>query len=169
LVRFDEIPRPVYIVRVSFLSIDLAIERVQFAYPQIYYACHTRHERRRSTVEHVSTRDSEILVHLDRRVPMTLSELAAHMDLAASTLSEAVSHLEAHGYVHKAPVRDRRRVALLLTPKGVSAVRAASVLEGSRLKTMLMRLNAGERRRAIEGLALLADACRRSGKRSATA
>ena len=82
------------------------------------------------------------------------------MDLAASTLSEAISHLETQGYVQKTQARDRRRVALLLTPKGVSAVRAASVLEPSRVKTMLRRLTAGERRRAVEGLALLARACR---------
>jgi DNA-binding MarR family transcriptional regulator len=113
------------------VTIDQAVERLQFAYPQIYYACHTRHERRRSTDQHLSMRDSQILVHLDRRVPLTLGALAAHMDLAASTLSEAISHLESHGYVLKTQARDRRRVALLLTPKGVNAVRATSVLLAS--------------------------------------
>lgn len=143
------------------LTIDQAIERLQFAYPQIYYACHTRHERRRSTDEHLSMRDSEILVHLDRKVPMSLGALADHMDLASSTLSEAISHLEAHGYVQKTQARDRRQIALILTSKGVAAVRARSVLEAARVKAMLLRLTAPERRRAIDGVALLAEACRR--------
>jgi DNA-binding MarR family transcriptional regulator len=145
----------------THVTVDHAVERVQFAYPQIYYACHTRHERRRSTDEHLSMRDSEILVHLDRRVPLTLGALAAHMDLAASTLSEAISHLETHGYVLKTQARDRRRVALLLTPRGVAAVRATSVLEASRLRAILLRLSARDRVRAIDGLALLAGACLR--------
>lgn len=151
------------------VTIDQAIERLQFAYPQIYYACHTRHERRRSTDQHLSVRDSEILVHLDRRIPLTLGALAAHMDLAASTLSEAISHLETHGYVLKTQARDRRRVALLLTPKGVAAVRATSVLEAGRLRTVLLRLSAHERARATDGLSLLAGAClhRAPGKRGA--
>lgn len=146
------------------MTIDQAVERLQFAYPQIYYACHTRHERQRSTDQHLSMRDSQILVHLDRRVPLTLGALAAHLDLAASTLSEAISHLESHGYVLKTQARDRRRVALLLTPKGVNAVRASSVLERSRLRTLLLRLSANERVRAIGGLMLLAGACMRRAK-----
>ena len=151
------------------VTIDQAIERLQFAYPQIYYACHTRHERRRSTDQHLSMRDSEILIHLDRRMPLTLGALAGHMDLAASTLSEAISHLETHGYVLKTQGRDRRRVALLLTSKGVGAVRATSVLEAGRLRTVLLRMGARERARVIDGLSLLAGACRHRapGKRGA--
>ena len=94
------------------MTIAEAIERIQFAYPQIYYACHTRHARRRSTAHHVSGRDSEILVHLDRAAPTSLSALARHMDLSLSTLSEAITKLTAHGYVVKTPGRagDRRQV-----------------------------------------------------------
>ena len=46
------------------MTIDQAVERVQFAYPQIYFACHARHERTRSTARELSARDSQIL---DRR------------------------------------------------------------------------------------------------------
>ena len=145
-------------------SIDQAIERIQFAYPQIYHACHTRHERRRSTADHLSMRDSAILVHLDRDRPLTLGALAAHLGLAASTLSEAISRLEAHGFVQKTPEQDRRRMALRLTAKAVRTVRATSVLESSRLKAILLRLTTEERRRVTDGLALLADGCRRGAR-----
>jgi hypothetical protein len=42
-------------------ALDDAVERIQFAYPQIYHAFHTRHARRRSTAAHVSMRDGAIL------------------------------------------------------------------------------------------------------------
>lgn len=145
------------------MTFERAIERIQFCYPQVYYACHTRHDRRRSTAAHLSGRDSTILVHLDRRTPTTLSELARHLDLSRSTLSEAVAKLDALGYVVKArPAAggDRRQVGLALTRKGVAAVRASSVLEAGRLQGVLARLSPEERTAAVAGLELLARACR---------
>jgi DNA-binding MarR family transcriptional regulator len=144
------------------VTIDQAVERVQFCYPQVYYACHTRHERRRSSAFRLSARDSEILVHLDRAEAMTLSTLARHMDLARSTLSEAVTTLEALGYVAKSAAagRDRRHVGLVLTDKGVTAVRGSSVLEGARLRAAFGRLSERQRMAVVAGLDLLARAVR---------
>jgi DNA-binding MarR family transcriptional regulator len=144
------------------VTIDQAIERVQFSYPQVYYACHTRHERRRSSAVRLSPRDAEILVHLDRTAPTTLSELARHMDLARSTLSEAVTALEALGYVMKSDegVRDRRHIGVVLTRRGVDAVRSSSVLEAWRLRVVLNRLSERDRLSAVRGLDLLARASR---------
>jgi len=148
------------------VTIDQAAERVQFSYPQVYYACHTRHERRRSNAFRLSARDSEILVHLDRTTPTTLSLLARHMDLARSTLSEAITELEALGYVAKStPDGDRRRVGLVLTAKGVDAVRGSSVLESWRLRTVFGRLSERERNDVVKGLDLLARASRPSPSR----
>ena len=145
------------------MTIDAAIERIQFCYPQIYYACHTRHERKRSTAARLSHRDIELLVHLDRTVPMTPTALAYHMGLALSTISEAITPLEAHGYVDKgrATGGDRRRMALTLTPKGVAAVRSDSVLEPARLAAVLKTLDKAELDAVTRGLSLLASACRR--------
>lgn len=144
------------------MNVDAAIEDIQFCYPQVYFACHTRHTRRRSSKVHLSSRDSEILVHLDCASPMTVGALARHLDLATSTLSEAITRLEQHGYVSKAlgTSGDRRRKGLLLTAKGVAAVRASSVLDGSRLEGILSRLSAADRSRISAGLRLLAAACR---------
>jgi DNA-binding MarR family transcriptional regulator len=144
------------------VTLDHAIERIQFCYPQVYYACHTRHVRARSDASHLSARDSEILVHLDRSTPQTLTELASHMDLARSTLSEAVSKLETFGYLEKAPRdrRDRRQIGIVLTRKGVEAVRRTSVLESRRLHTALSRLSSSDLSAVIAGLETLARACR---------
>ncbi len=169
-VRFFVVKRPQYfaltnyldIARLARVTLDRAIERIQFCYPQVYHACHTRHDRARSSASHVSMRDSAILVHLDRRTPLTLSELAAHMDLSRSTLSEAVKRLESLGYVAKArhAKRDARHVSLVLTRTGVDAVRASSVLESRRLKAVLAALPQSDRDAAVAGLELLARACR---------
>lgn len=143
------------------VTIDRAIERIQLCYPQVYYACHTRHDRARSTAAHLSARDAEILVHLSTTEPMTLSELAAHMDLSRSTLSEALTKLQELGYVDKArhAARDRRHIGLMLTKKGISAVRAGSVLEARRLRAVLSMLSKADLAMAIGGLETLARAC----------
>jgi DNA-binding MarR family transcriptional regulator len=149
------------------VTIANAIERIQFAYPQVYHACHTRHVRRRSSPFHLSARDSQILAHLDRARPMTLSLLARHLDVSPSTLSEAVSKLAAHGYLLKAARsgQDRRRVGIVLTSKGVQAVRSSSVLDAGRLRAILQRLTAKDIALAVRGLSRLAEACRPSGAR----
>jgi DNA-binding MarR family transcriptional regulator len=143
------------------MTLDEAVERVQFAFPQIYYACHTRHMRRRSNDHRVSARDAELLVHLDRRAATTVSDLAEHMDLARSTVSAALTRLESLGYVRKgAPGADRRRVGVTLSETGVAAVQASSVLEPRRLRRALEPMSPAGRARAIAGLCALARACR---------
>jgi DNA-binding MarR family transcriptional regulator len=144
------------------VTVDRAAEAIQFSYPQVYYACHTRHARARSGPERLSARDAQVLVHLDRSTPMTLSMLADHMGLSLSTLSEAITALAGLGYVEKARQRDRdrRRVGLVLTPRGVAAVRTSSVLETARLQTVLRRLSAADRGQVAAAMAMLAGACR---------
>jgi DNA-binding MarR family transcriptional regulator len=143
------------------VTLDRAIERIQFCFPQVYFACHTRHARGRSNEARLSGRDSQILVHLDSRTSMTLSDLAAHMDLSRSTLSEALTRLEALGYIAKAPhaQRDRRHVGLGLTKKAIGAVRAGSVLETRRLRAVLSGLSKRDLETTIAGLEILARAC----------
>jgi DNA-binding MarR family transcriptional regulator len=144
------------------MTLDEAIELVQFCYPQIYYACHTRHQRGRTGDGRLSPRDAQLLVHLDRRRPVVVTRLASHMGLAASTVSEAISRLERFGYVTKGAgsARDRRQVDILLTRKGVEAVRSTSVLETDRLRTVLRRLHRRKLAAAVNGLGELARACR---------
>jgi DNA-binding MarR family transcriptional regulator len=144
------------------VTLDAAIVQVQFTYPQIYYACHTRHGRRRSTEFRLSESDAALLVHLDSATGARVSELAAHLSLSRSTVSAALSRLSALGYVAKARSAepDRRQVRLGLTPAGIAAVRATSVLEARRLRTVLGRLSPGDLRQVVRGLGCLSRACR---------
>jgi len=136
---------------------------VQVAYPQIYFACHTRHVRRASTPTQLSATDSTLLAHLDEEDTVRATALAKHLGLAASTLSAAIARLAALGYVIQRPdSNDRRAVDLLLSTKGAAAMQASSVLESARVRTMLSHLKMPERKRALDGLALLATAARKA-------
>jgi DNA-binding MarR family transcriptional regulator len=153
--------------RVQTVTLADSVRLVQFCYPQIYFACHTRHHRARSSDARVSQRDSVILVHIGAAGTTSLSPLARHLGLAPSTLSEALSRLSRLGYIEKAPRSgvDRRAMSVRLTPKGVAAVQDGSVLETARLQKMLSRVSAAERRVICRGLSRLADACRAGSRR----
>jgi DNA-binding MarR family transcriptional regulator len=137
------------------------VRLVQVAYPQIYFACHTRHVRRASTTTQLSATDSTLLAHLDEDAAVRATTLARHLGLAASTMSAAIARLAALGYVEQQRDGvDRRAVQLRLSAKGAAAMQASSVLESARVERMLGRLTAIERKQALDGLALLAKAAR---------
>src|SRR4029453_11820856 len=105
------------------------VRLVQVAYPQIYFACHTRHIRRASTGIRLSAADSTLLAHLDEEHATRPTALARHLGLAASTLSAAIARLAKLGYVTlNRAAKDGRAVDLRLAAKGASAMQASSVL-----------------------------------------
>ena len=138
---------------------------VQVAFPQVYLACHTRHQRKRSTAYRVSARDASILAHLATDAPTAPARLAAHLGVAKSTLSEATKRLAALGYVAQAarPAAGGTRggVGLLLTARGAAVIRDTSVLETERLRAALATLTPAELRAVARGMSLLATGCRR--------
>jgi len=137
------------------------VRLVQVAYPQIYFACHTRHIRRASTAAQLSATDSTLLAHLDEEDAVRATALARHLGLAASTLSAAIARLVGLGYViQQRDASDGRAVKLLLSSKGAAAMQASSVLESARVKRMLARLTLSDRKQALRGLAMLAKAAR---------
>jgi DNA-binding MarR family transcriptional regulator len=138
------------------------VRLVQVAYPQIYFACHTRHVRRASTATRLSAADSTLLAHLDEAHATRPSALAKHLGVAASTLSAAINRLAKLGYVTLGKAAgDRRAVDLRLTANGAAAMQASSVLDAALVAKMLARLLPAERRRALEGIGLLATGARR--------
>ncbi len=137
------------------------VRTVQVAYPQIYFACHTRHVRRASTATRLSATDSTLLAHLDEDDGVRPTTLARHLGLAASTLSAAIARLAALGYVvQRRDGKDGRASELCLSAKGAAAMQASSVLESTRVKKMLARLTESDRKQALAGLAMLARAAR---------
>src|SRR5215510_13153622 len=157
--RFDELFSLPIILQP--MSKDEVLE-VQRLYPQIYVACHTDHIRAASTAWRVSSQDASILVHLDRETGLSPRRLASHLGVAPSTLSAAIARLSKLGYITVTTnENDRRRRELRLTPRGAEAVRSTSVLDAERVRAMLGKLNPKERKEALRGLALLAEAARK--------
>lgn len=140
-----------------------AVRQVLALYPQIYFACHTRHVRDPQSQRLLSRHQASILDHLDEIDPTTVNDLARHMGVTPATMSLAIDRLERKGYVARArDSGDRRRVHVRLTSAGVRVRDAASVLDPSRVEALLARLTDAERSAAIDGLALLVTAAHRA-------
>jgi len=141
--------------------LDELVFEVQRLYPQIYLACHVDHVRQRSTQWQLSSRDSSVLSHLDRDRGMSPRDLAAHLGVAASTLSATIARLVRLGYIASDVVAaDKRQRELRLTAKGAEAMASTSVLDAGRVRRVLKKLAKEERADAVRGLALFARAAR---------
>src|SRR5690349_15278402 len=116
--RFDEITRLRYPVR---MTSDLT-RRIQRAYPQLYLACHVRHAPGKP--HGLGERDGAVLAHLDELSPVTAGELARHLGVGPSTVTEAIDHLVELGLATRGRAAgDRRRVELRITRDGVQRMR----------------------------------------------
>jgi DNA-binding MarR family transcriptional regulator len=145
----------------------LAIQR---AFPRIYLACHREHQRGSREADRLSPRFNTLLGHLQLDRGVSLGALAAHLGLGLPAVSDSVNELEDLGLLTRSrSAADRRRLELRLTRQGVAALAATSVLDAGLLEGVLERLSPDERRRAVEGLDLLARACdqRRAPRRRA--
>ena len=135
------------------------VRRLMELYPRIFFACHTRHVQDPETRRVVSSHQVSILDHLDEVEPTTLTGLARHMGVTASTTSLSIDRLERGGYVRRRrDSHDARRIGITLTAAGVRIRDAQSVLDADRVRAMLSRIEPGERQQALNGLARLAEA-----------
>ena len=141
---------------------DDDVYEVQRLYPQIFVACHVDHVRAVSTRWRVSSQDASILVHLDREFGLSPRALAGHLGVAPSTLSAALARLAKLGYLSSKPnEKDRHQRELRLTSRGAEAISATSVLDAERVRALLGKLKPDEKKAALRGLALLAQAARK--------
>jgi len=135
------------------------MQRVLQSYPKIYLACHTRHLRDDETGKSLSPRLGSILDHLDTQPPLTLSSLAKHLDVTQSTISLQIDKLQRAGYVLRLrDTQDRRRVSVVLTPRGKRIKEQNSVLDRDLVREMISLLRPGDVEAALSGLDLLAEA-----------
>lgn len=156
MLRFDEVSR----LRDfhGMTEIEQQARDVLRHYPRIYVACHVDHTARRGQGEAITARDQTILAHVPD-AGVRPHDLAAHLDVAASTLSEALRRLAGMDLVtlDADPLDGRARI-VRLTRKGLAALAETSVLDMARITASLMRLSAAERDAVVRGLSLLADA-----------
>lgn len=128
-------------------------------YPQVYLACHVEHRSRAESPTGLTAREAGILAHVDDPAGSSPARLARHLGVAASTLSAALARLAGQDMLAlDADPGDARRRRVRLTAKGRAALAAGSVLDPARLAAILGGMEAEARRRAVEGLGLLAAA-----------
>ena len=139
------------------------VRQLMTFYPQIYFACHTRHVRDRQANRVLSAHQASVLDHLDEIDATNLRTLAAHMGVTTSTMSITINRLVRQGYVaRKRAAHDGRQVQLLLTRSGVRIKSEKSVLDPALVKALLEQLPTEKRRIALQGLGLLAQAAHRA-------
>jgi DNA-binding MarR family transcriptional regulator len=127
-------------------------------YPRIYIACHSDHTNRKGKGPDVSARDQTILAHIPDS-GVRPQHLAQHLDISASTLSEALKRLVDLGLVTLSPTPgDARGRLARLTDAGQAALASTSVLDIRRVRAALASLPADQRVIVVQGLSLLADA-----------
>jgi DNA-binding MarR family transcriptional regulator len=140
---------------------DEDVFAIQRFYPQIYLACHADHIRASSTKWRLSSHDSSILAHLDGAHGMSPRDLQRHLGVAPSSLSASLKRLAGLGYITNKPaVDDKRKREIRLTALGMEAMQETSVLDTAKLGDILGRLSPDERRDAVRGLQILANAAR---------
>jgi DNA-binding MarR family transcriptional regulator len=135
------------------------VKQVLADYPRVFMACHARHRRDPRTGDRLSAHQASILDHLDATEPRTVSELAQHLGVTASTMSLTLDRLAAAGYlIRERDPGDQRRAHVRLTKAGIRMKEAQQVLEPERVTKLLDRLTPAERTHALTGLSLLARA-----------
>ena len=107
------------------------------------------------------------LNHLAAAGPLTLSELAQHLDRAPSTVSEMVNQLEAKGMLRREPdPDDRRKTIIWLTRDGRTRLaEEMTVLDIGQLGRAGAGLDARSRADLVAALDDFIDRLRNSGER----
>mgnify|MGYP001163412603 CR=1 FL=1 len=135
------------------------VEVVLRAVPRIQLACRSRGEPVSGDARWVSPHQGHILSQLDADDPTMVTELADSMGVTPSTMSLNLKRLREAGFVvcERDP-DDRRVMNVRLTEAGERARSAARPLDVDRVDAMLRTLRPDDRRRALEGLTILAEA-----------
>jgi len=146
----------------SPVMFSAVVNRLLQSYPKIYLACHTRHVRDDASGKALSPHMGSVLDHLTHDPPLSISELARHLDLNESTVSLHVSKLERSGYIRRVrDERDHRRVRVQLTASGLRVKKENAVLDPELVTRMMSLLGPVDAEAALHGLELLADAAAR--------
>jgi len=132
---------------------------VTTALPRIEFACRTRSITDAGSGITLTANQLRTLSHLDVDDPTMVTELADFLGVTPSTMSLNLKRLEFGGFIERSrDPADRRVMNVLLTESGVDAREQAAPFDPERVAAMLGRLRPDERRRALDGLAILADA-----------
>src|SRR6185369_8374355 len=133
------------------MSDDAADDARLFAelFPAIYLRFHRRDAKR----DVLPSASRAVLQHLAGSGPLTVGEMAKHLDRAQSVVSDVVSHLAGDGLLERVrDGRDRRRALVWLTEAGLAYLdREREVLSAVLLSQAMARMTGAERRALLDG------------------
>jgi DNA-binding MarR family transcriptional regulator len=132
------------------------------AFAELFREAYLRFHRRDGKRSELSGASRAVLLHLSQAGPMTVGELALHLDRAQSVVSEILNQLEGKGVLEReADPQDRRRTLVWLSPEGFDVLRAdRDVLSVDALAGAFEDLSVDERAALLTTLSRLV---RRSG------
>jgi DNA-binding MarR family transcriptional regulator len=142
------------------MASDLDI--VAHAWPRVHEAIRGRSYRDAADGTILTPRQIEIVSALDGHDPTMVGELADAMGVTPSTMSLNLKRLEERGLVRRSrDPEDRRVMNVRLTAEGSAVRDAAELVDPDRVDALLGVLSPQRRRRAVDGLAMLAEAADR--------
>ena len=137
-------------------SPDACARAVLDGLPQVMWFL--RRQMRRHRSHRLSVPQFRTLVLLDRYPAASLSAVAENLGAALPTASRMVAGLVSKGLVVREPCpTDRRRMSLVLTPKGRNVLNAARRATQASVAREVARLSDAQRATIIEAARLLRD------------
>lgn len=112
-----------------------------------------------SVSEEVTLTQFGTLVALSERGPQTVTALAEHLDVHASTMTRMCTRLVSRGLVVRVPSAvDRREVVITLSPTGARLVEDVRNARKKEFDTVVERMSVGDRQSVIDACHAFASA-----------
>ena len=106
------------------LCVSTADEDAQ-AFADLFRETYLRFHRRDGKRNEMSGASRAVLQHLSQTGPLTVGDIALHLDRAQSVVSDIVTQLESKGVLERErDPEDRRRTLVWLSPEGFAVLRA---------------------------------------------
>ena len=133
---------------------DEAAAELGELFPSVYLRLHRRDGAGGPQITGASR---AVMLHLSNSGPLTIGELAQHLERAQSVISEIVDHLERDGLLERLrDPRDKRRVLVWLGEHGLEALeREREVLSRELVAAAMAEMSPAERTALITGLRAL--------------
>lgn len=126
-------------------------------FAELFPAVYLRFHRRDAKHSEMTGATRGTLLHLSQTGPLTIGEIAEHLERAQSVVSEIVDGLEKKGLLERMrDPKDKRRTLVWLTDAGIEALdRDREVLSRELLERAFRAMSPGDRRALIRGMEAL--------------
>jgi DNA-binding MarR family transcriptional regulator len=138
------------------------------AFSELFPAVYLRFHRRDDKRSELTGAARAVLQHLSIAGPLTVSEMARHLERAQSVVSEMTEGLVAHGWLERArDPQDRRRSLVWLTEAGTELLaRDRDVLSRDLLERAMAAMSEAQLQALLDGMRALVDADRQAPPRA---